>query len=193
MEPSFKERICLTPDFKARISRGPSLRGTDLSHAEIWLVNFPRGLWGQSPVPMGLADLNTSSPTTGVKAELRKELGAGITDAQLLRRLVQRLYPILRDDPPQWVDEGTWSRYSKAGEPPPDELAHYLAGMACERDDTTPITEGLAIRAKIWSEDDDKRRYVKPLAEALLKADCKGATTLSEETRAKLQNYVASD
>src|SRR5690242_12344995 len=82
---------------------------------------------------------------------------------------------------------------ARSGEPPPDELAHYLAGMACARDDTTQITEGLATRAKIWSEDNDKRRYVKPLAEALLKADCKGAMTLSEETRAKLQNYIVSN
>jgi uncharacterized protein YjbI with pentapeptide repeats len=172
------------------------LQGTDLTDAEIWLASFPDSLWGQSPVPIGLAHLKTSPPTMRHKAALKENLRTSITDGQLLRRLVHRLYPILRDDPPKWHDEASWRGYSKAGEPSPDELAQYLVSMACGRDGTAQIAHGLAARAKVCSldcsRDDARLRYVKPVAEALLKINCKGEKTLTEETRATLESLVSA-
>ena len=60
------------------------LQGADLASAEVWLVNFPRGLANQSPVPLGLADLKMSPLTADAKAKLKQDLKANITDAKVL-------------------------------------------------------------------------------------------------------------
>jgi hypothetical protein len=109
---------------------------------------------------------------------------------------MQGLDPILRNDPPNWDDQADWSRYASAGkEPSPEELAQYLVGMACSGgDQTANIAGGLATRANVCNRycNDAGHRYVKPLAEALLKANCKGEKTMTEETRAILQSLVAA-
>ena len=124
---------------------GAQLQGADLREAEIWLARFPDDLADQSPVPLGVADLDMSPPTAEAKAELKQKLQANITDGKLLERLLDRLNPILRDDPPKWDDENSWSRYvSQAKEPSPDEIVQFLADMAC-RDPGGHIANGIAI------------------------------------------------
>ncbi|MGA7545221.1 MAG: pentapeptide repeat-containing protein [Methyloceanibacter sp.] len=164
------------------------LQGADLASAEVWLVNFPPGLTNQSPIPLGLADLELSPPTAEAKAELRQKLQANITDDKLLERLLDRLKPILQDDPAKWEDEDSWSRYvSQAKEPSPDEIVQFLAAMAC---DDTEDTEGFIADRMARRVEDGKRPYAKPFAKALLNENCKGAKALTDETRATLERIA---
>src|SRR4029078_2141675 len=87
------------------------LQGADLLNANVWLVKFPSRLVNQSPAPLGLADLKMSPPAAEAKAEIRHVLQTEIADGKLLERLLDRLNPILRDDPPHWDDEESWNRY----------------------------------------------------------------------------------
>ena len=132
-----------------------------------------------------------------IRPELKKGLQANVTDVELLEYLMQRLDPILRDDPQNWDDQAKWNRYvSEAKEPSPDELARYLVGIACaEGDDTAQIARKLSKRVftcTVICRGDVRRYYVKPLAEALLKANCKGERILTEETRARLESLVSN-
>jgi len=159
------------------------LQGADLEGAEVWLAGFPPNLVTQSPVPLGGSNLNLSPLTTQHKTFLVERLQAHITDGALLKRLLTELNPILRDDPEKWEDEDSWSRYvAQTKEPSPDEVAVYLAHMACE-DPEGHIAVAMAHRATDISE---KRLYAKPLAKALLNEKCKGATALTDEMRATL-------
>jgi hypothetical protein len=164
------------------------LQGADLASAEVWLVNFPPGLTNQSPIPLGLADLELSPPTAEAKAELRQKLQANITDDKLLERLLDRLKPILKDDPAKWEDEDSWSRYvSQAKEPSSDEIVQFLAAMAC---DDTEDTEGFIADRMARRVEDGRRPYAKPFAKALLNENCKGAKALTDETRATLERIA---
>ncbi len=164
------------------------LQGADLASAEVWLVNFPPGLTNQSPIPLGLADLELSPPTAEAKAELRQKLQANITDDKLLERLLDRLKPILQDDPAKWEDEDSWSRYvSQAKEPSSDEIVQFLAAMAC---DDTEDTEGFIADRMARRVEDGRRPYAKPFAKALLNENCKGAKALTDETRATLERIA---
>ena len=164
------------------------LQGADLASAAVWLVNFPPGLTNQSPIPLGLADLELSPPAAEAKAELRQKLQANITDDKLLERLLDRLKPILQDDPAKWEDEESWSRYvSQAKEPSPDEIVPFLAAMAC---DDTEDTEGFIADRMARRIEDGRRPYAKPFARALLNENCKGAQALTDEMRATLERIA---
>ena len=164
------------------------LQGADLASAAVWLVNFPPGLTNQSPIPLGLADLELSPPAAEAKAELRQKLQANITDDKLLERLLDRLKPILQDDPAKWEDEESWSRYvSQAKEPSPDEIVPFLAAMAC---DDTEDTEGFIADRMARRIEDGRRPYAKPFAKALLNENCKGAHALTDEMRATLERIA---
>ena len=164
------------------------LEGADLASAAVWLVNFPPGLTNQSPIPLGLADLELSPPAAEAKAELRQKLQANITDDKLLERLLDRLKPILQDDPAKWEDEESWSRYvSQAKEPSPDEIVQFLAAMAC---DDTEDTEGFIADRMARRIEDGRRPYAKPFAKALLNENCKGAQALTDEMRATLERIA---
>ena len=63
---------------------GAKLQGADFASAEIWLVNFPRDLANQSPVPLGVADLKMSPLSPDAKAQLKQELNTDITDPVVL-------------------------------------------------------------------------------------------------------------
>ena len=108
------------------------LQGADLASAEVWLVNFPPGLTNQSPIPLGLADLKMSPLTAEAKAELRQKLQANITDDKLLERLLDRLKPILQDDPAKWEDEDKLESVRQPGE-----------GTISRRDRPVPSCYGL--------------------------------------------------
>ena len=164
------------------------LQGADLASAAVWLVNFPPGLTNQSPIPLGLADLELSPPAAEAKAELRQKLQANITDDKLLERLLDRLKPILQDDPAKWEDEESWSRYvNQAKEPSPDEIVQFLAAMAC---DDTEDTEGFIADRMARRIEDGRRPYAKPFARALLNENCKGAQALTDEMRATLERIA---
>ena len=91
------------------------LQGADLLGANVWLVNFPDNVDVETPAPLGFDDLLLSPLTVDEKVELRKELRANITDDQLLKKLLDRLEPIMRDYPEKWEDESKWSQYVPKG------------------------------------------------------------------------------
>ena len=167
------------------------LQGADLGEAEIWLARFPDDLADQAPVPLGVADLDMSRPTADAKAELKKKLQANITDGELLQRLLDRLNPILRDDPPKWDDENSWRLYVSQKKPsPPAEIVQFLADMAC-RDPTGPIANAMSFRALSYGTR-GQYDYAKPLAQALLQESCRGAKALTDEMRGWLENLVSA-
>jgi Pentapeptide repeats (8 copies) len=171
--------------------RGAQLQGADLRDANVWLASFPRDLANQSPVPLGLADLRMSPLTADAKAELRQEIQARIGDAELFDRVIDRLYPILRDDPPKWEDEEIWNEYiHRAKEPSTDELIQFLAYMACS-DPWGNIAVGMARRAEVFLIE-SKRLYAKSLAQALLKSNCEGMKALTDEMRATLESLASA-
>ena len=46
--------------------------------------------------------------------------------------MLDRLNPILRDDPEKWEDEDNWKQYvGQAKEPTDEEFAEFIADMAC--------------------------------------------------------------
>jgi hypothetical protein len=111
----------------------------------------------------------------------------------LLEKLVERLDPILRDDPPKWEDEKGWKPYrSEATDPPIIDLVDFLAGMACQERGGY-IANSMAERAVLYSdsEDDGRRQYAKRLARALLDEKCEGAKKLTDGWRAELEKLVA--
>jgi hypothetical protein len=164
------------------------LQGADLTGAEVWLVHFPVDLANQSPVFLGVADLEMAPPTADYKAKLKEQLNAKITDGELLNSLLDRLNPILRDYPPKWDDKDSWIKYvSQAKEPSPDEFGQFLADMACG-DPEGHIAIAMAERAEHFSQDDGKRHYARPLAMALTNERCEGAKALTDEMRAILEN-----
>jgi uncharacterized protein YjbI with pentapeptide repeats len=164
------------------------LQGVDLRGAEVWLASFPVELHNRWPGPIGGADLDVSPLTAEDKAELKRDLQA--TAGKLLGTLLDRLDPILRDNPPPWEDEDRWSAFisqAKEEEPSADEIVQFLAGMAC--DDTEGyIASRMARRVEVYSKDDGRRPYAKPFASALLNENCKGGKALSFEMRATLEN-----
>ena len=83
---------------------------------ELWLVDFPRDLANQSPAPLGLADLKMSPLSPEAKTQLKQDLSAGITDAAVLAVVMSRLDEILRNEPPSWDDESSWSELCRQGE-----------------------------------------------------------------------------
>jgi hypothetical protein len=182
---------------------GVFLQGADLTVADIWLASFPGCLIPDCrQAALGFARLNMLPPTPFARAELRKQLQASVTDGQLLERLMDRLDPVLRDEPPKWEAEVGWSRYiSEAKEPSPEEFAQLLTSMTCmdpEDEDGLVLTtrtkieeetsrrmlaRGLAQRVVDYSSDDSRVHYAKALAEALLTSNCVGAKGLSDEAR----------
>jgi hypothetical protein len=97
-----------------------NLQGANVFDAAIWLASFPfhSELFYPSPAPLGVTDLKMLPLTADAKAKLKKDLQAAITDNELLESVMDRLDPILRDDPPKWEDEDRWRRYiSLATEP----------------------------------------------------------------------------
>ena len=104
------------PSFRGRIWEGRSFRARICVVREIWLARFPDDLADQSPGPLGVADLELSTPTAEAKAELKQKLQANITDDELLERLLDRLKPILRDDPAKWEDEDQLESVRQPGE-----------------------------------------------------------------------------
>jgi hypothetical protein len=155
-------------------------------------MNRPRSARAdQTPVPLGLADLDMSPPTADAKAELKLKLQANITDSKLLQRLLDRLNPILRDDPPKWDDENSWRLYVSQKKPSsPAEIVQFLADMAC-RDPTGRIANAMTFRAFIYGKR-GQYDYAKPLAQALLEESCRGAKALTEEMRGRLENLVSA-
>jgi hypothetical protein len=71
-----------------------------------------------------LADLKMSPLSPEAKAQLKQDLNANITDPEVLAVVMSRLDEILRDAPPNWDDEKSWTDYvNKAKEPSAGELA----------------------------------------------------------------------
>jgi uncharacterized protein YjbI with pentapeptide repeats len=196
---------------------GAWLHGADLESAEIWLVNFPVDLAEQSPIPLGVASLDMSPllrhqmpqhsswfrPTASSKPALREKLQGDIKDGKLLQTVMDRLNPILSDDPVKWDEDG-WRQYisqakakqlspdeiakqARPKSPSPDEMARFLADMACE-DLEGHVARAIASRAIDYDERPTRRPYAQPLAIALLNKKCKGARAISDETRATLED-----
>jgi hypothetical protein len=169
---------------------GAQLQGSDLASADVWLVKFPRDLIDQSPVPMGLTNLEMSSLTPDAKAQLKQELNANITDPVVLSVVTSRLDEILRNEPPRWDDESSWTDYvNKAKEPSADELARFQANLACA-DVEGYIANRMAERANGIESEDFKKAYAKLFANALLSGNCLGGKALTAETRSALENLT---
>jgi uncharacterized protein YjbI with pentapeptide repeats len=171
------------------------LRGADLSEAKIWLARPPDDPADQSPAPIGLAGLDTSPLTNEVKAALKVSLQTNITNHNVLQEVMERLDPLLRDDPPKWTDNERWRRYiSDAQDPPIDEVVDFLVSLACN-DPGGHIARALAQRAELDSEGPVLSRmqgpHTKPLATALLYAKCKSANALTSEVRKKLRDIIS--
>jgi hypothetical protein len=169
---------------------GVQLQGTDLASAEVWLVKFPRNLIDQSPVPMGLTDLETSALTPDAQAQLKQELNANITDSVVLSSVTSRLDKILRNEPPRWDDESNWTDYvNKAKEPSADELARFHAELACA--DVEGYTANrMAERANQIESEDFRNAYAKLFVSALLSGNCRGGKALTSEMRSALENLA---
>ena len=169
---------------------GVQLQGADLASAAVWLVKFPRDLIDQSPVPMGLTDLEMSSLTPDAKAQLKQELNANITDPVVLSVVTSRLDEILRNEPPRWDDESSWTDYvNKAKEPSADELARFHADLACANVEGY-IANRMAERAKGIESEDFRKAYAKLFANALLSENCRGGKALRAEMRSALENLT---
>jgi len=126
---------------------GAKLRGANLGLTELWLVDFPRDLANQSPAPLGLADLKMSPLSPEAKTQLKQDLSAGITDAAVLAVVMSRLDEVLRNEPPSWDDESSWSEYlGNAKEPSAAELARFHAALACD-DTEGSVATSMAARA----------------------------------------------
>ena len=164
---------------------GARLQGANLEGAELWLASFPADLDTQSPVPLGAANL--SPLTTKDKAVIANHLEAAITDGKLLKILLDRLNPILRDDPEKWEDEDKWKQYvGQAKEPSEEEFAQFIADMACH-DREGHIARAMASRAEDFSR--RTKLLAKLLAKALLDENCDGAKALPDEARATLERW----
>jgi hypothetical protein len=169
---------------------GVQLQGADLAGAKVWLVNFPRDLINQSPLPLGLADLEMSPLTPEAKAQLKQGLNASITDPIVLPVVISRLDEILRNEPPNWDDGNSWTDYvSKAIEPSVAELARFHADLACGESEGH-IANRMAERA-IETEHLGKG-YAKPFASALLNENCTGGKALTDETRSALEDLTSA-
>jgi Pentapeptide repeats (8 copies) len=169
---------------------GAELQGAVLSGAQIWLAKFPRALAEQSPAPLGLADMKMSAPTPEAKAELKQSLDTGITDPELRAVLMARLDQVLRNEPASWDDAKSWEGYARSAKAPsPQELATFLAKLACDDSDGT-IASTMARRATDFETEHFGKGYAKPLAEALLDETCKGGKALTADTRAVLKNLA---
>jgi hypothetical protein len=171
---------------------GVELEGAVVSGAEIWLAKFPRGLAGQSPAPLGLADVKMSAPTVEAKAQLKQEIEADVDDPELRGVVMARLGNILSNEPLNWDDAQSWQDYiHSAKEPTAQELAAFHAKLACE-DAGGAIAAALAWRAKDLDAEQFGRGYAEPLADALLEESCKGGTALTPETRAILKSLASA-
>jgi hypothetical protein len=136
----------------------------------------------------GVADLEMSPLTLGDKAGLRKRLEDNVTNDKLLKRLKDRLDPILRENPPEWESGGRWRQYVKEAKSTPDEFVRFLTAAtrrACE-DSEGYMASSMARRAKNY-----EPQYAKQLAKALLNEHCKGARALPDQTRAKLESLAS--
>ena len=171
---------------------GAALQGAVLASTEIWLAKFPRTLAEQWPVPLGLAAVKMSAPTSEAKALLKQGIDTDITDPELRGVVIARLDQVLRDELPNWDDAKSWDDYARSAKPPsPEEFARFHAELACDDTDGT-IATGMAGRAKEFETEHFGKGYAKVLAEALLDENCKGGKALSSETRDGLKSLAAS-
>jgi hypothetical protein len=169
------------------------LQGADLQGAAIWLASFPVDLARQAPAPLGIAHLKLKPPAAHETAELQRKLQNNIYDLdQALLGHLWRLNQILQNDGEQWEDADRWSEYvGQAKDPSSDETVEFLTDLACG-DSLGHIANNMALRAKYLTTGlGVGRDYAKPLAQALLNENCKGAKALSHETRAMLENLVS--
>ena len=186
--------------------RRPRLQGANLKSAEVWLVDFPRSLTNQSPIPVGLADLKIMSPLTKeAKAKLNQDLKASITDPKVLSVVTDRLDPILRDHPPNWdAEDAAWEAYvkkAKERELSANQLAQFHANLACH-DTEGYIANSMARRAEQAKQAAEtkapssfthlREAYAKPFVSALLDENCKGGMALTRETREALRKLVSA-
>jgi uncharacterized protein YjbI with pentapeptide repeats len=171
---------------------GVKLQGADLGLAEVWLVTFPRDLAGQSPAPLGVADLKMAPLTAEAKAQLKQELNAGITDPTVLPVVLSRLDEILSNEPPNWDDANSWTDYvGKAKQPSAEELARFHAELACADTEGT-IAGSMAGRAIESATEPFGKAYAKAFAATLLDEKCKGGRALTPETRATLKDLASA-
>ncbi len=171
---------------------GVRLQGANLSSAAIWLAKFPSDLVNQSPGPLGLAELEMSSLTPEAKEQLKQNLSATITDPIMLPIVLSRLDAILRNEPPDWEDGSNWTDYvSKTKEASAEELAKFHAGLACANIEGY-VANSMAIRAKELETEHFGKGYAKTFASALLDENCKGGRSLTDETRAALENLASA-
>ena len=100
--------------------------------------------------------------TADAKAKLKQDLTASITDPIELSVVTSRLDPILRDDPPNWINGDTdWRDYinkAEEREPSTNELAQFHADLACVD------TEGFIADSMARRVEDGRRPYAKPFA-----------------------------
>jgi uncharacterized protein YjbI with pentapeptide repeats len=171
---------------------GVQLQAADMGLAEVWLVTFPRDLAGQSPAPLGVADLKMAPLTAEAKAQLKQELNAGITDPAVLPVVLSRLDEILSNEPPNWDDANSWTDYvGKAKQPSAEELARFHAELACADTEGT-IAGSMAGRAIESATEPFGKAYAKAFAATLLDENCKGGRALTPETRATLKDLASA-
>jgi hypothetical protein len=171
---------------------GAKLQGANLGLTELWLVDFPRDLANQSPAALGLADLKMSPLSPEAKTQLKQDLSAGITDAAVLAVVMSRLDEVLRNEPPSWDDESSWSEYlGNAKEPSAAELARFHAALACD-DTEGSVATSMAARATELATEPSGKAYAKAFAAALLDETCKGGKALTAQTRAALKTLVSA-
>jgi uncharacterized protein YjbI with pentapeptide repeats len=170
---------------------GVQLQGTDLTSAALWLADVPPDLARQSPAPLGLSDLDMSPLNPEVKAQLKQDLKAAVTDPALLAVVMSRLDAILRDEPPDSDGLG-WSNIAgMASKPSPTELARFHAGLACN-DAEGYVASRLTGRATEIEAGSFRDAYAKPFASALLDANCEGGKALTRKTRAELKAIMSA-
>ena len=155
--------------------------GADLTNSQVWLASFSK----LEPPVLGVATMKMSPLTDADKADLTEWLHNTITDGELLKKVLDTLNPILRTDPQKWEDEEDWSESIKqAHQPAPDEIAGFLAHMACEEPEGH-IALAIAEKTKnVINARSDLRRFSR---KALLNDTCEGAKALTKETRARLE------
>jgi hypothetical protein len=171
---------------------GAELQGAHLALADIWLVAFPPELAGQSPAPLGVADLKMSPLSPEAKEQLKQDLNSSITDSTVLSIVMARLDEILRNEPPNWEDANSWADYARnAKEPSAEELGRFHGGLACDDAEGT-IASTLARRATKLESEQFRKAYAKSLASALLDESCKGGKALNAATRAVLKTLAST-
>jgi uncharacterized protein YjbI with pentapeptide repeats len=158
-----------------------NLQGADLTGSQVWQASFS----GLKPPVLGAATIDMSPFTAEDKADLTKWLQEDITDGELLKQVLDTLDPILGTDPQKWGDEEDWSiTINQAHQPAPDEIAGFLAHIACQEPEGH-IALVMAERAEMAI--DGALPYGASLVKALLNDTCEGAKALTKEKRARLE------